>query len=384
MFKSRQLHLCSRAACVAAAVVSAALGLSHAPARADVTFQTVMEDAQAHQSGTTFSGPSINNSGVVAFIHSRVLEDLSGPPRQIIYAWSERALITIADNSSRTFSVFSRILSINNKGVVAFDAARTGGGGIYTGSGGALTTIADETALFEGFGSKSINDRGVVAFSYNRDEIGRDTVVLGIYTGSGGALTTIADSDTPTLASLSRGTSINNRGVVAFKAKRDAGGEAIYTGSGGPITTIVDSDSPTFSTFNNPVINNNGVVAFRANRDAGGSGIYTVSGGITTTIADTDSPTFSGFRGHSLNNKGAIAFPADLDSGGFGIYLSDGKGGFITVLQTGDSFMGSTVSNCGVGTNGLNDKNQLAIWVKLADGREGIYRADDSLKKTEP
>ncbi len=47
------------------------------------------------------------------------------------------------------------------------------------------------------FSPLSINDRGVVAFSNHRDEIDRDTVVLGIYTGSGGALATIADSDTP-------------------------------------------------------------------------------------------------------------------------------------------------------------------------------------------
>ncbi len=101
------------------------------PARADVTFHTVMEDAKPHLSGITFSGTSINNSGVVAFRHARVLDDLSGPPREIIYAWSERALITIADsNSSRTFSSIGGGALINNRGVVAFGASRRGGRGI--------------------------------------------------------------------------------------------------------------------------------------------------------------------------------------------------------------------------------------------------------------
>ncbi len=54
---------------------------------------------------------------------------------------------------------------------------------------------------------------------------------------------------------------------------------------------------------------------------------------------------------------------------------SDGAGGFTTVLQSGDSFMGSTVSALHFSQFGLNDNSQLAFLASLADGRSGVYRA---------
>src|SRR3990172_5905431 len=106
----------------------------------------------------------------------------------------------------------------------------------------------------------SINDSGIVAFS-------RHIFSPGIFTGSGGPITTIADDSGPFSGDFST-PDINSSGTVAFKANLDSSGQGIFTGSGGQITTIADSSGP-FSDFNafsgpRPSINDSGTVAFFA------------------------------------------------------------------------------------------------------------------------
>lgn len=74
----------------------------------------------------------------------------------------------IADNSGPFIDFgFPFGPSINDSGTVAFAAfLNTGRRGVFTGSGGATTTIADSRGLFDTFSPfVSLNDSGTVAFS---------------------------------------------------------------------------------------------------------------------------------------------------------------------------------------------------------------------------
>jgi hypothetical protein len=109
----------------------------------------------------------------------------------------------------------------------------------------------------------------------------------------------------------------------------------------------------------------------------GGSGIYTGNGGAntTTTITDSDGTFLSFGAAPSINTGGTVAFRATRDAGGTGLYLTNGNGGFLLAIETGQAFMGSTVSSFNFSNQGLNDLGQLAFQASLADGRSGIYTA---------
>ena len=198
---------------------------------------------------------------------------------------------------------------------------------LTTGSALAVTptfiNIADTTGPYSTFGNTSINDGGTVAFWATLDAGGK-----GIYSGSGGPITTITTVNGQ-FSNLNFNPSINNAGVVAFHGDLSAGGEGIFTGSGGPVTTVVDTSGPLFG-VGDPVINTGGTMAFIAAPDAGGWAIVAMNGAMTT-IADTSGP-LSGFGGgFGFNNGGTAAFWATLDPGtDQGIF--SGSGGALTTI----------------------------------------------------
>jgi hypothetical protein len=272
-------------------------------------------------------------------------------------------------------------IALNSSGTVAFfaqlDESTMFTQGIFTGSGGPITTLYDTRGPFGVFiGAPSLNDLGTVAFSALLDAGGS-----GIFTGSGGPTTTIADTSGP--FSDVGSPALNDLLTVAFLASLDAGGSGIFTGSGGPTTTIADTNGP-FSDFGFlPALNDLGTVAFSALLDAGGSGIFTDSGGPTTTIVDTNGP-FSDvfgdpfnlglFGGPSLNDLGTVAFFAQLDTPEFGIFTGPDPS-LDAVVRLGDPLFGSTVVEFRLDL-ALNNAGQVAFTYLLADGRIGVARAD--------
>ncbi|WP_189525066.1 DUF7453 family protein [Nostoc sp. 'Peltigera membranacea cyanobiont' 232] len=70
-----------------------------------------------------------------------------------------------------------------------------------------------------------------------------------------------------------------------------------------------------------------------------------------------------------------VAFLANLSTGGEGIFtgadISQDK-----VIATGDTLLGSTVTQLGFSSQGLNNSGQIAFYATLADGISGIFRAD--------
>jgi len=351
-----------------AVVCPVVAGLALPAMAANYTFTNIADSTGEWRQ---FDIPSINSGGTVAF-SARIATP--GPPDGM-FTGTGGPLTTIADDSGPLGAIghSGSLSSINPGGTVAFRAVRDGDagewtGGIFTGSGGPITTVAHVSGQFSSFRGlgflPAINTGGTVAFHATLDAGGE-----GIFTGSGGPTSTIADSSGP-FSTFVNFPSINTGGTVAFFARLDAGGNGIFIGSGGPTTTIADTSGP-FSGFGGtPSINTGGTVAFDAFLDTGARGIFTGSGGPITTIADNSGP-FSTFIRPWINNAGTVVFYADLAPSGHGIFTGDG-GSTSKVIRTGDPLFGSTVAEVIIGGPSLNDNGDVAFRYFLANGVDGI------------
>lgn len=314
--------------------------------------------------------PSINASGAVAFVAG--LDDGG----RGVYTGSGGPLTTIVERHDGFQTSFG-VPSINSDGTVAVTASGLLSG-VMRGNGGPLTTIATVGGKYTAFGGgPGINDNGVVAFR------GAGTGYDSVAVGSGGAITTIADSNGPfgygNPNFFGNMPSINNSGLVAFYAPLDDGSTGIFSGNGGG-TKIVASKDGTFKDFGpSPSINDSGTVAFLAytqSANTGFRGIYTeTSGGTPTKFVDASGP-YAAFGDPSINGTGTVAFLAFLDNQAVGIYTGPNPTAN-KVIQTGDALDGSTVTGLlgGFDHRGLNDAGQVAFLATLADGRTVVYRA---------
>lgn len=304
-------------------------------------------------------------------------------------------------NSSGAFNTFSQAApSLNNAGTVAFyGVLDTGTKGIYTGNGGAVSTVKD-SSQYTDFQIPVINNAGTVlygAFSganlrllqttgastieisapnfFSTPQMnGTGTVVYlatdpvqgyGIFASTGA---TIAHTQ-GAFASLGD-PSINLGGTVAFGGTLDSGGGPMVFTVQGISTNVVIDGTGVFGGLDAIGINNTGTVAYHGNLSIGGEGIYTKTGATTKTISDTTGQ-FSAYGPASLNSSGKVAFFANLDAGGSGIYEGDGTS-TSKVVKTGDSLFGSTVSSVFMGSTGINDNGDVAFWYKLANGQTGV------------
>ena len=95
-----------------------------------------------------------------------------------------------------------------------------------------------------------------------------------------------------------------------------------------------------------------------------------------STIADNLGPfrIFQG-QGVSINNNNDVAFGAVLDAGSKGIFTGADPVTDI-IIATGASLFGQEVVDVFFSNNGLNEFGQVAFRAVLADGTQGIYRAD--------
>src|SRR5262245_19357486 len=124
----------------------------------------------------------------------------SGKAGPILYNFA-----LVADTSS-AFEALGPFISMNSAGAVAFKAdLRSGNRGIFVGSGGRITFIAETISPPSQFGGTSINDSGIVAFTRTLT-----TASNGVFVGSGGPITTIA------IGSFQTFPSINNGNLVVF------------------------------------------------------------------------------------------------------------------------------------------------------------------------
>ena len=225
-----------------------------------------------------------------------------------------------------------------------------------------LSTIAETGEQFSDFAPyvASIDDRGVVAFQATLQDGGS-----GVFTGDGGPITVIADSSTGLFREVSSHPDLDGRGSVCFYADLEAGHQAVFLVRNGEIATIADSAGPL-----GPTMNEAGAIAFRAPIAGGGSGVFASRGGAVTTIADTTG-AFSGFQGLPvIDGNGSVTFRADLEGGGEGVYVSDGK--YVTAVdETGSRFSSLGFFPC------ANDGGTVAFCADLHAGGSGVFTATE-------
>ena len=333
-------------------------------------------------------------------------------------------------NSSTGFP--NKPLALNEAGQVGFAADFGGSGvassnntGLYRGDGATLVQIARKgqespagsRVNFASFGTPALNEVGQTAFAANLDGPGNvsSTTNSGIYRGDGAMLVQIAREGqiAPGGSSVFRDLGnpvLNSSGQAAFNAflgdsgANSSNGRGIYRGDGTTLVQIAregqaapSGPGVNFSSLQlDPVLNDLGQTAFFA---------FLSGTGVTTTnnsglfrgddaalvqivrrgqVAPDGLGSFSGFADPVLNNSGQAAFFAGLDgtdvdsSNRNGIFFYDDILGLLTVARTGDTFLGSTITDLRFSSggaderDGFNNLGQVAYGYTLADGSSGI------------
>lgn len=361
---------------LALAVLTCAAAFGQNPTKHEAKYQ--IEFTQLVDSTGDFNSfgafPAINNRGDVAFTANH-----HGDPGVFRVREETAAVATIASNSRDSLSSFGADVAINPAGAVAFGATTsTGSRAIFKSDGNSRTTlIADSTAagfFNQGVGSPSIDSAGTVAFSAAFAQRG---LPGGIFTGNGSLLTTIAITSPGGFASFGN-VAINSSGEVVFPATLSDTSKGVFALAGG-LQKIVDSNAhPEIDFLGDPVVNESGTVAdvaFVLPLDA--PEIFTIKGGRFTPRNNPANSPFINSEHPSLNNSGAVAFaaiplfPGGTDPSDIFLEVSGGES-LIPVIKPGDKLFGSTVDHVDLGRFALNDRLQMAFSYALTDGRSGI------------
>ena len=365
-----------RLAATLAAALAVSAGLTATSIAADYSYRTIAEGSDTLSLGQC---PAINNFGAVAFPASEFNAETSNFEDRILRG-SGGPLTTIADESDG-FTSISGNPSINDLGAVAFDGNPTGPDAelIARGSGGPLTEIARARSSQQPFDSftadVSLNNFGRVAFTGELNDAISDE---GLFEGSGGPVATRYLASTSDFAGSISPPSLNDLERVAFAEETDAGVRGIFRQDpSGNVTTIAD-DTGDLQSFNDRVsLNNLGRVAFTAFDDEfADEALFTGRGGALTEIAGTEGDYFAfGLRGPSLNDLGRMAFQADLDDFvGSGVFTGPNSVSD-AVIRTGDAVAGKTVQSVSACREMLNIRGQVAARVTFDDSTEAIIRA---------
>jgi hypothetical protein len=255
--------------------------------------------------------------------------------------------------------------ALNDNGVVAFFPSSME---VSTGDGTSTWTIADTDGPVNFFflSSPSLNDSGVLAF-----RAFLDAGVTAIVRTDGVTTTTIPEQGS---AVRSPGNpSVNDDGAVAFWGI-DGSGSGIFMSDGSTTTPIAHTPNPFRSFGDNPSLSDRGAVAFRAS-DATGVGIFRMEGTTPTTIAHTSGPTCDLGFFPSLNNEGVVAFwarldPCDPSTFVNGIFVGNGTTP-TTIADSSGPFLAFGDSPS------INDKGVVGFWASLDAGGHGIFTGPD-------
>jgi hypothetical protein len=264
--------------------------------------------------------PVINNSNEVAFWAEYTVNGARG-----IHKVLNGAVTLVADDDNSLFYDFDYYPSINDSGEVAFS------GNLYqpccdSAIGFGASVLYDPSGPFISFNDGvTINNNGVVAFSATFD----GGAGSGLFTGSGGAHTTIVTFGGISMFSfIDLPATINDSGAVAFKGHLAGGGTGIFIGSGGPISTVTTTGDGLFSSYGpaGVAFNNAGEIAFLATIAGGSHGIFTGPDPVADKVIQIGDSLFGSIvysldfvRG--LNDNGDIVFTYVLEnpSGGAGV-----------------------------------------------------------------
>lgn len=327
---------------------------------------------------------ALNDAGQVAFM-------AGGPPGAAgVFMGSGGPLTTVADTTGEfralgfpSFGIpLSRgFASIDGLGQVTFAAVtRDSRNGYFAGPDGAVI-VADTTPPILRFDGDVFSSGSGSATTFEALELVNQGLRLAILVGNGGPLTRIADTSQD-FAVLDLAPRVNASGLVAFHATRRDGSEGIFVGSGASLTTIADTSGPFAAFTDAPAIADTGAVLFQATLKVSPGharihGLFLSRGGtIRTVVDDTGAFTSFGFA-PAVNARGEVAFEGTTKSGRVGIFTGRDPNEDC-VIAIGAPLDGSTVFDLSTSSfrTSLNNKGQIAFSVQLEDGRTGVYRAD--------
>jgi hypothetical protein len=325
-------------------------------------------------------------------------------------------LMVIAGNSGPFSDFGPYVPSINDRGGVAFFATRRGGAtGVFCGDGGPIQTLHqkatfrshpdindDETlCVYADLADKSqvvlfgkpaappeavahegipaigplgpmINAAGAIAFRAT-SAAGR----AGIYLAIDGELTRLAEAG-DRIGGFDGLPVILDDGSVVFRADHADGAQGIHRWrAGGALECVVQTGEAFRELGRFPSANACGTVAFTATRRDGTSGVFTIDvrGSVVTMVESAK--VFENFRGALIDDTGRIVFYATPSGGELTIYAMEGPGAAPRrVIGLRDEFGTCPLTDFALNPVSFNNTGQIALRLKLADGRQFIARLD--------
>lgn len=379
-----------------------AAGISTAAAQTEYKF-TNIADTKGDFSAFEVDSFSLNSNGTVAF---------SAPLKaggRAIYKWSGGALQKIAKTGETIDTIpivdLGRSAFIDFSGNVVFNAVYNDTTEVIYKSSGAGKPDIVSGYFYYNNSPPAVSSSGKVAwtgFNGFQSSGGVDTsryyVLRNPENGATGqnrygaiiAHSGAKNNDLNGYFSNFVAANISDSGSVLFRGIIRAGGEGIFIGKeplpgvstpGNANTTVIaDSVSPgsNFAIFGNrPDINSSDIIVFGAQTKTGGRVICRSFAGGAPGVYVDDTGVFS-FLGAdpAINDGGTVRFTARV--------RKTNKAGIFTgpdpvadsVIQTGQSLLGSTLVELGGGPRTLSNKGQIVFYYKLADGRTGLALAD--------
>jgi hypothetical protein len=334
--------------------------------------------------------------------------------------WPERAFVLteVACTDARFADFAPYVPAIDDAGRVGFQAAlRAGGSGVFVAAEGRIEQLAaapqadlaafishpdfnsagegcvyaqrrdGRTALCrlragqaEGVAEGSDGPlRGVGPLGPTIDEDGvvgfRATTTAGSAVGKceGGQVQVVAEAGGRFVDF--RGLPIATRRGLVFLADLVGGGQELCRHTRAAGLTVLADTRGEFAEFGNfPAANEAGVVVCAARRKQRGEGIF-VLGEPDGPREVVGGPAFASYRGALISESGRVVFFATPVGGALGIYRGPDSREH-RVLGIGDAWAGSTVVEFALNPVSSNARGQLAIRVRLADGRGLLLRAD--------
>lgn len=321
--------------------------------------------------------------------------------------------MVIADTSGPISDFGPYVPSINDRGLVAFQATRQDGATeVFYGDGGPLSSL-HQSATFRSH--PDINNQGALCV-YAELPAGKQIVLIA---ATGKPPEIICREALPTIGPL--GPTMTNSGVVALRASSRSGRPGIYVVDSSSFVVIAEAGER-FSGFDGlpviiedhtvffradhvgggqgiyarrqdgqlaclvatgdrfaelgrfPCANSSGTVAFTATQCDGTSGIFSTVGGRIETLTDT-SAGFESFRGALIDDAGRIVFYATPPGGTLGVYTLNAAGP-MRLIGVGEEFVNCPLTELVLNPVSINNAGQIALRLKLADGRQFIVRLD--------
>lgn len=310
--------------------------------------------------------PAIDDRGRVAF-QAACRDGTNG-----LYLHDGNEVVPLASSADGVFAEFTSHPALNVSGQVCFYARlRSGFDGVFSIVDGQLVTHATSATDWTAIGplGPTINEKGLVAFR------GSATAgTSGIYVADGPASRSVAVTD-GTLLGFQGLPVVNASGDAVFRADLASGLSAIFLRRQSALAVKIVDTAGDFSALGNfPSVNRRGTVAFAATCRSGAPGIFTSESGRISSRLESSAP-FAATRGALINDAGDLVFFAQPRSGTLGLYTGDDPA-TDRLFGHGDILFGAPIAEFVLNPVSMNNAGQLAIRVKLADGRHFIVRAD--------